>query len=109
MRLAVLLALIAPPALADGPGGDAEAGSVQFARQCTACHVLRTAEGEVISNNNARTGPNLFGVLGRTVGDVAGYNYGDGLMQLRDDGAVWDMRGFYARTPTPMAPSEATR
>jgi cytochrome c len=69
--------------LADAPGGGAEddqlMASVTIAK-CLACHV--TADG-----NTHGIGPNLRGVLGRTVAGASGYQYSGA---LRGVGGAWD-------------------
>jgi cytochrome c2 len=48
--------------------GDAGKGQAAFVRQCAICHTLE--EG-----GPNRFGPNLFGILHRRAGTVAGFNY----------------------------------
>ena len=59
--------------------GDVE--EKQF-RKCKACH--KTEDGA------KGVGPHMFGVVGRAVGSVDGYNYSSGMMDYAGDGAVWD-------------------
>ena len=65
-RQAALAALPAPYNTAN-----LENGQSRFAL-CRSCHTI-TQGGAVM------TGPNLFGVVGRRAGAVAGFNYSDGL------------------------------
>ena len=44
--------------------GDAEAGKKVF-NQCQTCHVVADADGNVLAGKNAKTGPNLYGIVGR--------------------------------------------
>ena len=37
-----------------------------------------------------KTGPNLYGVVGRTVGSAADFKYGPGLLEVNAKGTVWD-------------------
>ena len=63
--VATALALLtAAPAIAAGDPGH---GKSVFAQQCAMCHTA-TKGGPAI------LGPNLFGVIGRKAGTVAGYN-----------------------------------
>ena len=73
--LASTLALgIAQP----GHAADAENGAKVFRSQCAECH--STQEGK------NRTGPSLFGVVGRSAGTVAGYRYSDA---MKNSKLVW--------------------
>jgi len=102
---AAAAALLATPVFADGHAatGDAAAGEEQFNRQCVACHVVADADGNVLAGRNARTGPNLYGVAGRTLGAVEGFRYGDGIVELGEMGTVWTEETFvgYVQDPTP--------
>lgn len=51
------------------PAGDVAAGAAVFDRQRTSCQVVQNATGEVLARRSARTGPNLYGVVGRTPGE----------------------------------------
>lgn len=102
---AAAMAVLAAPAFADGHAstqGDAAAGEEQFNRQCVACHVVADASGEVLAGRNARTGPNLFGIAGRTPGAIEGFNYSDAVLALGESGAVWTEESFvgYVQDPT---------
>lgn len=100
--LAASATLLATPVLADGHAtGDAEAGERTF-RQCISCHVVVDAEGETLAGRNARTGPNLYGIHGRTVGSVEDFRYSAGLEALRDMEVEWDEEAFvaYVQDPT---------
>jgi cytochrome c len=56
-------AVLAPAARAADP----EAGARVFKSQCSACHVVEAGKN--------RIGPSLFGIVGRTSGQVAGFKY----------------------------------
>lgn len=81
MGLAVLTALLAGPALADG---DAVKGEKLFNR-CKACHTLGAGEPN-------RVGPNLHGLFGRKAGTVAGYKYSK---PLSEAGFQWTPEKLY--------------
>ena len=55
--------------------GDAAKGKLVFA-QCAVCHKIDKAGGNGI-------GPNLFGVVGRPAGSVAGFAYSPALTKLK--------------------------
>ena len=101
----VLLGLGAGPALAEGhsamPTGDAAAGETQFSRQCVSCHVVVNDEGDTLAGRNARTGPNLFGVIGHPVAGVEGYRYGDDIVAVGETGRIWDEESFVAYVMDP--------
>ncbi len=65
---AFALALAAAPAFAqDAPTGNAEAGAKVF-NKCQTCHIIANEAGEVLAGKAGKTGPNLFGLPGRTAG-----------------------------------------
>ncbi len=69
MRILALATLAAVLALPSGPvrAADAEAGARVFRTQCGACHVAEAGKN--------RVGPSLFGIVGRTSGQVEGFRY----------------------------------
>lgn len=99
---AIILSALAVPALAQDPQGDAEAGKKAFERQCIACHVVVNPDGETLAGRKARTGPNLYGIAGATIGAVDGFRYGSAITTLNEQGAVWDEASFvgYVQDPT---------
>lgn len=103
--LAAALAVLSAPAFADGHAstqGDAAAGEEQFNRQCVACHVVADASGEVLAGRNARTGPNLYDLAGRTMGSIEDFRYSDSLAEMGAQGNVWTEESFvgYVQDPT---------
>lgn len=103
--IAAAFAVLAAPAFADGHAstqGDAAVGEEQFNRQCVACHIVADADGEVLAGRNARTGPNLYGIAGRTLGSLEGFRYGDAIVELGEAGEVWTEANFvpYVQDPT---------
>jgi len=69
----------AAPAAKPAAAPDAALGKRQFV-PCGACH-------SIAANAPNKVGPNLYGVLGRTAGAVANYNYSD---TMKKSGVVWD-------------------
>jgi len=59
--------------------GNPEAGKA-VAKKCLACHTFDQGAKN-------KTGPNLFGIMGRKQGGVAGFKYGS---YLAESDAVWD-------------------
>lgn len=65
--------------IAGAASAAAEDGADLFVKNCQTCHVI-AKEGGV------RTGPPLWGVMGRKAGSVEGFNYSAG---LKASGIVW--------------------
>jgi cytochrome c len=93
--IALVLAVAAAPAMA----ADVAKGEKDFGK-CKACHLI--ADGDEVVVKGGKTGPNLFGVIGRPVGSVEGFNYGDGLTAANAAGLVWDEASLteYVADPT---------
>lgn len=88
-----LTALVAFSALLSAPAyaaGDAEAGAKVF-NKCQTCHVVANEAGEVLAGKNAKTGPNLYGVIGRAAGTQADFadKYGESIVALGASGFTW--------------------
>lgn len=99
--IATLIAgLLAGPVLADGHGaGDADKGEKGF-KKCKACHMIQSDTGDMILKGG-KTGPNLFGVIGRTAGSYEGFKYGNDLIAAGEAGLVWDEENFVAFVQDP--------
>ena len=84
---ALALSFTSLPAFA----GDIAAGENAFQSQCQNCHNVINEEGEVLAGRqNVRTGPNLYGVIGRQPGVVDGFRYGASLVEVGETGVVWE-------------------
>ena len=109
-KLTILAAILAAgPAFADSHSevdltatGDAAEGEGAF-RQCQSCHVVEDADGEVLAGRAAKTGPNLYGVVGRMAGSVEGFKYSDVMMAAGEAGLVYDEANFVAYVMDPTA------
>ena len=66
--------------------GDAAKGEAEF-KKCKACHAIEAADGTAIQKGG-KTGPNLYGVIGRQVGSLD-FAYGDSIKAVGATGAVW--------------------
>ena len=99
-RLAAILgaALFAAPALAEG---DADKGAKDF-NKCRSCHMITTDAGEDIVKGG-RTGPNLYGIIGRQAGTYEDFKYGDDLVAAGEAGLVWDEENFVTYVVDPRA------
>lgn len=95
---AVLCASIAAsvPAFAEG---DIEAGEKVF-KKCKSCHMITAADGTAIQKGG-KTGPNLFGVIGRAAGSVEDFKYGKSLAAAGEAGLIWDEEQFLAYVEDP--------
>jgi cytochrome c len=95
--LAVATAALAAPAFA----GDPATGEAEF-RKCKACHSVVAPDGTEIQKGG-RTGPNLYGIIGRAVASDPDHAYGESLAALGATGAAWDVAGFAAYVADPAA------
>lgn len=93
-----IVGLLALPVYAEG---DAEAGKKAF-NKCKSCHLIADPAGEVIVKGG-KTGPNLFGISGRTAGTYEGFRYGDSIVAAGENGLVWDEETFVAYSQDPKA------
>ena len=82
MRLFAVLLLL--PVLAPAPA-NAEENGVRAFTPCRACHSLDPAE-------RGLPGPNLSGLIGRTVAGNADFDYSPVLRKARDEGLRWDAK-----------------
>lgn len=84
LTLIALLATAAPAFAA----GDAAKGEAVF-KQCQTCHIVADADGNVLAGKAAKTGPNLYGVVGRAAGSTD-FKYGDDMIAAGAAGLIWD-------------------
>lgn len=66
--------------------GDADKGAKDF-KKCKSCHML--ANGDDVIVKGGKTGPNLFGIIGRQAGTYEGFKYGPSMVAARESGLVW--------------------
>ncbi len=67
--------------------GDAAKGEKLF-NKCKSCHKVETPEGDVLFKGG-RTGPNLYGVVGRTAGSTD-FRYSKDMVAAGEAGLIWD-------------------
>ncbi len=91
------LATLAAPAFA----GDAAKGEADF-KKCKACHAITADDGTAIQKGGA-VGPNLYGVIGRQVGALADFKYGESIIAAGADGTLWDEATLAAYVTDPTA------
>ncbi len=93
-----LIGLMAVPAFAEG---DAEKGKKTF-NKCKSCHMIEAPDGEAIVKGG-KTGPNLYGIAGRTAGTLEGFKYGESIVEAGENGLVWDEASFVEYSQDPKA------
>ncbi|WP_272003078.1 c-type cytochrome [Roseovarius sp. ZX-A-9] len=81
--------------------GDAAKGESDFKR-CKACHTIVADDGTVIVKGG-RTGPNLYGLIGKTVGTAEDFKYSASLAAAGEAGIVWDEEKLAAWVTDPKA------
>ena len=92
LALTALLVAVAAPAVADE----------KVFNKCKACHSVIAADGNEVVKGG-KTGPNLFGVIGRPVASVADYAYGDSIKAVGATGKVWDEASLVTYIADPAA------
>ncbi|WP_435259591.1 c-type cytochrome [Thioclava sp. FR2] len=95
--IAAAAALIAAPVFA----GDAAEGEAEF-KKCKSCHSIVADDGTVIQKGG-KTGPNLYGIIGRQIGTAADFKYSADLVAAGADGTVWDEASLAAFITDPAA------
>lgn len=98
----VTLAAMAAPAFAEGEltfTGDAAAGEKEF-KKCKSCHTIEAPDGTQVVKGG-KTGPNLYGVMGRAAGSVEGFKYSPSLVAAGEGGLVWNEETFTAFVTDP--------
>ena len=93
------LALAVPAAAQDAAAGDAAKGENEF-KKCKACHMIQAPDGTDIVKGG-KTGPNLYGVVGRKAGAEEGFKYSDALVKLGEAGEVWTAEDLAAYVTDP--------
>ncbi|SHL53798.1 cytochrome c [Roseovarius marisflavi] len=86
--ISALLMALSLPAVA----GDVSRGKTLF-NDCRACHsVIDETESVII--RGGRTGPNLYGVIGRHAGSVPGFYYSTSMVAAGREGLRWNEEDF---------------
>lgn len=83
--LATLVALaLTTPAFAEG---DVAAGEKAF-KKCKSCHMV--VNGDDVIVKGGKTGPNLYGIVGRAAAVQEKFKYGKSIIAAGEAGLVWD-------------------
>lgn len=92
---------LAAPVMAQDAAGDPAKGEKEF-NKCKACHMIQDDAGTDIVKGG-KTGPNLYGVVGREIASEEGFKYGDGILALKAKypGGVWDVESLMAYMTDP--------
>ena len=88
---------LAAPALAQ----DAAKGEREY-NKCKSCHMIEADDGTTIVRGG-KTGPNLYGIVGRQVASVEGFRYGDSILEVGETGLVWTEEELVAYVTDPKA------
>lgn len=91
-NLIVLYTLLILVPVGPSQAGDAERGAKIF-RDCRACHsVIDETGAEIV--RGGRTGPNLYGVVGRHAGTVPSFHYSTSMVAAGRAGLRWNEADF---------------
>ncbi|KPU84712.1 cytochrome C550 [Marinosulfonomonas sp. PRT-SC04] len=70
-------------------------------KKCKACHMI--VNGDEVIFKGGRTGPNLYGIIGRSAASFEGFNYSKSLVAAGEAGLVWDPEIMAAYVVNPKA------
>lgn len=90
-NLLAISALLCLPGTS-GLTGDAARGERLF-QDCLACHSVVDETGAPVARGG-RTGPNLFGVIGRHAGSVPDFHYSTSMVAAGESGLRWNETDF---------------
>ncbi|MFN3936236.1 MAG: c-type cytochrome [Gemmobacter sp.] len=89
LAASAVMAGLSVPALASG---DIANGEKEFGK-CKSCHAVVAPDGTEIVKGG-KTGPNLYGVIGRVAGTAEGFRYSPSMKAAGEKGLVWDIETF---------------
>ena len=99
MKSTLLASAVAALAMAiPAHAQDVAAGEKEFGK-CKSCHMVVAPDGKEIVKGG-KTGPNLYGVIGRAAGSTD-FKYGASLKAAGEKGLVWDAASLAAYTVDP--------
>ncbi|VDP48368.1 unnamed protein product [Soboliphyme baturini] len=77
--------------MGDIPAGNAENGKKLFIQRCSQCHTIEKGSGH-------KTGPNLFGLIGKKTGQAPGFSYSDA---NKNKGITWSRETLFIYLENP--------
>ncbi len=80
--------------------GDVAAGEKDF-KKCKSCHLIASADEVIVKGG--KTGPNLYGIMGRAAASVEDFKYGASLIQAAEAGLVWNEENMVTYLADPAA------
>ena len=92
----------AEPATGADDGAELIAAGEKVFKKCKACHEI----GDGAKN---KSGPQLNGLIGRTVGSVDGFRYSNAFKALMEEGRVWDEESLAAFLAKPKSYIKGTK
>lgn len=95
------VAAVLPLMIASVQAADLTKGERTFKR-CLACHSITGDDGAAIVKGG-KIGPNLYGVVGRGIGSLEGFSYGESMAAVGQSGVVWDEEKIAAFLTDPAA------
>ncbi len=95
-------AITAAPAFAQDLSDEAAYAADEFG-QCATCHMVADEDGNTIAGGRARTGPNLYCVVGRQAGTSEDFRYGRHIVEAGEEGLVWDHENLVPYLEDPRA------
>ncbi|SFJ42213.1 c-type cytochrome [Celeribacter neptunius] len=101
MRILSAALVVLPMMSLAAHAGDPAVGENDF-KKCKACHAITAEDGTAIQKGG-KTGPDLYGIVGRTAGTYEGFRYGDSLAAAGEAGLVWDEESIATYIQDPKA------
>ena len=94
-KITAALCIVASSALSGShSAGDAAKGEKVF-KKCKACHAVEEGKN--------KTGPSLYGVVGRAAGSIEGYKYSKAMKAKAEEGLIWSEENLDAYLKKPAA------
>ncbi|WP_297770335.1 cytochrome C [uncultured Roseovarius sp.] len=92
LNLSAIIAIVLIAAPAPALAADMARGA-QIFKECRVCHSVVDETGTPVVRGG-RTGPNLYGVIGRHAGSVPGFHYSTSMVAAGRAGLRWNEEDF---------------